>query len=389
MAVTNWLARAAARAQVETVTIALTWAIADVANVTINGKTVTFTATANTIANVVAGLLAALQASTIVEFLEITWASPGAGTITGTGKVAGKPFTVTASETTAGNGTCTTATTTAATGPNHVNDANNWSGAAVPVNGDEVNVDLSKGSMLYGLDQSAVTLAVCRIFRSSQTSNRAGLPLINTGGYTEYRETSLKWGATLATLDADCPVYFDFGLAQTACEVLRTAGALSGVPETRLIGSHASNVWEINSGFAAIGLFPGQTSNGATLRVNANASMAGGVDADFVNITNGGTLDISGVFTTFANEGGQATIRGDQNATTLAVTGGTVIKRFSGTIADVVVGPGTIDASQDLSPATFQNTVLEKDGVIKDPAQTITHNSGIEMGDTANQVQAA
>jgi hypothetical protein len=389
MAVTNWLARAAARAQISTATPANV-EIGDIFTLTINGKSISVTATAATVANVIGLFVTAWNASTITEFAEIT-ASDGTTLLRLTGDTAGKPFTVTSSTTDGGGAatqTLTVATPTAATGPNHWDDLNNWSGGAVPVTGDEANVDLSRGSVSYGLAQSAVTLAVLRVYRSSQTNNRLGLPLINASNYTEYRATALAIGATLCTLDADCATYIDFGSVQTNTEVLRTASSLSGIPETRLIGSHASNAWELNAGHTAIGLFPGQTSNGTTLRVNSNATLTSGPDADFVAVTNAGTMDMSGVFTTMNNESGAATIRGEQNATTLVVTGGTIVKRFSGTIADVAVGPGVIDADQDLSPATFNNTVIEAGGQIKDKAQTITHTN-LAMGDTVGSLSAA
>ena len=58
-------------------------------------KTVSAPAAAATVADVCVGLTALLVASTIPEFLEITWANSASTTITATAKTAGKPFTQT------------------------------------------------------------------------------------------------------------------------------------------------------------------------------------------------------------------------------------------------------------------------------------------------------
>lgn len=161
------------------------------------------------------------------------------------------------------------------------------------------------------------------------------------------------------------------------------------MPDARLWGTHASNVWEIAGGVAAIGLFSGVASNGATLRVGRNGSMICGADVVIVDVTNAGQLEYRGTFTDFTNEDGQASIYGTQAASTLVITGGTVYKRYSGTIADVDVGPGILDASLDLSPATHTNTAIHRGGEIYDPEETITHTNQIERGPGVSRLTAA
>ena len=106
---------APAVAQVDTLTPANV-EIGDVFTATINGKSITFTATVATVANVTAGIVAAWNVSTIQEFTEIT-ATDSTTHITLMGDTAGVPFTVTSSST--GDGapadTFTQATSTAAT----------------------------------------------------------------------------------------------------------------------------------------------------------------------------------------------------------------------------------------------------------------------------------
>jgi len=91
-------------AEVQSITVTGTWATADVAKLTINGNDVSFTvAGTQTIAAVVAGLVAAWNASAATDVAAIT-AADASPAITLTADVAGRPFRVTTSETTAGDG---------------------------------------------------------------------------------------------------------------------------------------------------------------------------------------------------------------------------------------------------------------------------------------------
>ena len=48
--------------------------------------------------------------------------------------------------------------TTASSGPEHWDDADNWSSGTIPANTDTIIVDNTAGSIKYGLDQTAVEL---------------------------------------------------------------------------------------------------------------------------------------------------------------------------------------------------------------------------------------
>jgi hypothetical protein len=158
MAEQRWLGGAAATTQVDTLTIALTWAAADTMTTTLTAEDGT-TSTVNT---VVAGSdneanrdahLADLQAvqtgGTIWD--TVTFASSSTDKITVTANVSGTPFYCTASETTAGNGTWARASTTANTGPNDWETTGNWSSASVPVNNDDVKFLTGRHPLLFGL----------------------------------------------------------------------------------------------------------------------------------------------------------------------------------------------------------------------------------------------
>lgn len=94
-----WIGDAVAVAQVVSV-VPLNVQIGDVFALTINAKSISVTATAATAANVVALFVAAIDATAIPEWQEVTAAaSSDGGTLTLTANTAGVPFTVTAGST--------------------------------------------------------------------------------------------------------------------------------------------------------------------------------------------------------------------------------------------------------------------------------------------------
>ena len=101
---------APAVAQVSRITPAVV-EIGDTFTVTMNGKSITVTATAATVANVLTLMVAAIAASTIPEFLELT-AANATTSLTLTANTAGVPFVVTSSASNGGFGGVSVSTTT-------------------------------------------------------------------------------------------------------------------------------------------------------------------------------------------------------------------------------------------------------------------------------------
>ena len=84
----------------------------------------------------------------------------------------------------------TVTTTTASSGPNHWDTADNWLPAGVPVDFDRVRFEFGSSDCLYGLDQSAVTLTEIEI--ASGYTGSIGLPRTNRNGFVEYRTRDLS-----------------------------------------------------------------------------------------------------------------------------------------------------------------------------------------------------
>ena len=210
MASITWTGHAAAIKQVDTITIANTWAADDTCTLTINskdlvvtiGSLVTTAQVATTIRQAIENIAFTDSTASMnldngkndfPELSEVVATVSGA-VVTLTAKKAGRPFTISVTETTAGNGTATEATAPAATGPNHWNAADNCSGAAVPSSDDTLYFDGSGNSdLLYSLTTGLNTITL--VVNKSYAGN-IGLPHINAqnplGVYEEYRETHLR-----------------------------------------------------------------------------------------------------------------------------------------------------------------------------------------------------
>ena len=360
--------------------------------VTINGKSITFTATAATVANVTAGLVALLQASTApAEFQGITWAD-NTTNITGTAEVAGVPFTQTSSAS-GGTATLTTAVTTAASGPNFWNVAANWSSGAVPVNGDDVYYDNTAIPILYGLANSGVALNSLTI-RNLQPGAAIGLPKDNPAGYVEYFDTELAIGTTSLIIDDEASQRIKINLGSaTACaiQVLNSGSGENGLPAVILRGTNASNTLEVTAGSVGIAIFGAETANLATVRNTGGSLLLGpGVAAITTAQQAGGTTECSSNITTLTMTGGTFTILGAATVTTLTVTGGTLQDNSSGTFTTVTVGDtGELDASGDLSPQTITNLTLNRGGSYNDPFRRLTITNKVTPGSDVSGLSAA
>lgn len=179
---TVWQGGASKTSQVNTGTIAGTWATSETITTTLDDENggeesvvTTVTGGSPSVENVRDQHLADLQAETTKTlFTRITWTSSGTDKIVATAHSnwSGVPFVIAGSETST-SGTFSYASTTANSGPNDLGTAANWSNG-VPVDDDDADIlphptevdalgfPLSY-SMLYGLNMSSVDLEALRV----------------------------------------------------------------------------------------------------------------------------------------------------------------------------------------------------------------------------------
>jgi len=413
MAKVIWTGGAKAVKQVSTVTIALTWADADYLTLTINGRDLVITiGTLVTVTQVAATVVEAFNGTALTdtsanaasappiadsggqgipEFYGIV-ATSTLGVVTLTGGTLGKPFTMTSTPTTAGNGTAAYAVGTAATGPNHADNGDNWDTGTIPADTNDIIFD-DRGldDVLYGLDQNGVSPASITI--TNGFVKYLGLLETNADSsankYPEYLETYLKYSnsvdATTCTLNVrgegtgSRRIKLDFGTGQTVANISSNGQKQTGVlsPPLLIKGTHASNIVNVMKGDVGIAFFDGDASTVATLTVGFETS----VDNDSTVVCGDGMT-----LTDIDQSGGSLTI--NDNTTTIDMTGGTLVA-MSGTHASLdCYGPSMFDlrAGTITTGAVGISATLDFSNGLQ--ARTVTNALQLYPGATLNDPNA-
>lgn len=210
MATATWIGGATLIRQVSTITVANAWAAADLANVTVNGRTLTVTVSSSATADVAEELAAAINASSktdgvvnsetrnvggqeIPEFTDFEAEAVGSTVVLTSTRDDGQPFTATVSETTAGSGTLAIATTVTPSGPHHADNPKNWLSGSLPSDGDTIEFLPGAPAMKYGLTYFRANTISFHLIRTTDYEEEIGLPAVNEeAGYPEYRTRFLQ-----------------------------------------------------------------------------------------------------------------------------------------------------------------------------------------------------
>ena len=405
MATAVWQGGAPAVAEVQTIAVDGTWADADTATVTVNGKAVTYTmadlGAVNTQLYVNAKLTAALNASTLPEFEEMTAVNTSNTVMTITADTAGRPWTATVASTTAGDGALgSPSVTTAATGPNVWDTAANWDGGAAPVAGDTVIFEHSDVDALYNLDQSSVDNLAVMTVKQSYTG-KLGLPRTNVQGgsaaadkYVEYRTQSLTVQIKALTIgkgSGSGSGRLKFSMENgTACaiRVLDTGTPIETDVESVIItNTHADTTAVLSKGSVGFNIFAGETGSLSTLDIGFRQNQIGcvtgksGSGTTLTTLTkSGGIYEVQAAVTTITHTGGTLTFSGTGAVTTLNARGGMVKYLSDGTLTNLLAdGGATVDYSQDMRSRTVSNGDVWKGATMLDPHKTVTWSAGIDL----------
>lgn len=431
MATRTWLGNAVNIFDVWTITIANTWAAGDTATITINGNDLVITVGASDTAttDVAQAIYEAFNATSkldggvsvgttdatsnvggqeINEFTELV-ATLSGSVVTLTARTAGKPIILSVVEDTAGDGTSAESNATVATGRNFFDNADNWSAATVPVDGDAIVYDRGNVDCLYNISQAALTPASLTI-TSGYTGN-IGLPPTNVDNsskpYAEYRTQALTLCDTGDATNTAVNIgggegngsrrlNLNFNDGQVTGNVYRTGQPIdSATPPLQIQGTHASNVWQILRGVVGFAILQGQSAVLATLRIgyitnrSTDAQIRCGSGTTLAVIEkDGGTLEVnSAIGTSLNNAEGETTINGTGEVTGLAVRGGAVRYNTTGTLGGnpIVAGTGLLDFSRDMRSKTVTNPIEvhgDKAKII-DPYK-VTGAIVIDMNQTGN-----
>lgn len=263
---------------------------------------------------------------------------------------------------------------TTPTGPFHWDNADNWSGGAVPVDGDTVIFEHNENPVLYGLDQSDVTLTLL-IIRASYTG-QIGLPPVNEAGYIEYRDRYLQIGATAVRIGegegtGSDRINIDFGSVQTDITVHNSATPAGvGQYAVNLKGTHASNALRVYQGSVGVAPYASEEAVFASIDVGFSEDQGSDVELYLGDDVQPGAMTVHGGLVTNAGRSGTAItsvlvtagdvyLGGTDGVTQLDIEGGTVRYRTNGTLGGntVVSGGGTLTFEGDLRPKTVTNAI--------------------------------
>ncbi len=389
-----WVGDAPEVAQVSTGTID-TYDAAGTYTVTINGKTVSVAGDTNE--NTTAtNLRAALNASTIPEFAEITW-SGATDAIIGTADTPGKPFTAVLSASGGSAAVTDFSTTTANSGPNACIAANfknvDTNARALPVDSDNLWFQDSDVSLLYALDAiSGVTLA--NLYVKASYEGQIGLPAYNTDGddqYAEYRPRFLVLeAATNCQIgegdgDGSARLQLDLSAGASAVTVWKTNSPAETSYHALIIkGTSASNTLTVKGGSVDVAPFDDDVATFATVVAagEAEVRLSSGCTLTTIIASGQSVVDIGAAFTTLTqSDSATVTRRGSGASTTINATAGILNEWGSGTVTNMNVGDGaTVDASGSPVAKTWTNTTVAGAFTINDAGRKVTFTNAISAG---------
>ncbi len=384
MATNRWRGDAAAVAKVITLTVG-SHVDADTFITTMNGKSITYTASGDTNNTVAAAIQALLAASLIPEFYEVVWTVSSA-VITGTAKTPGIPFTVSKS----GTGTYTLATPTASSGPNHGDLAANWSLGTLPDVGDDVLID--GGPDLLYLDNLAAAAYTTWRVKASFSGGKIGLPPFNKLGYYEYRARAWPMATTVPVTIGEGPGQGPsrVNINQTtalAATILKTGGRIDpNLPVVNIYGAASGTLTAAGScdiGIAADDDTTSATVTTATIDGAVTLTLGKGGTITTLNQYDGNVI-AWGTITTLNQKDGTAILY--KNPTTVTNDGGTTDARFTGTLATATFrGPKSkLECGNDPRGRTITDHTFTGKAVLSDPDKSVTWtNAGTWDNDSA------
>ena len=394
-AITIWEGRAPTSSKVAQVASASIDAVDIVAEittftVTISGLVVSQESDTN-VNTTTAALVVKLNAETDARFSAITWTNPGApsGDITATADVAGVQFKATLAAV-GGDGTVTDFTDdTPSAGPGHWNTAMNWSTRTVPVDTDIVVIGDSAQSIIYDIDQSAVELLSLTV--KSTFTGTIGLPINNTSGFVEGRDTHLTIGATTMTIDGSGSgrINIELSAGDLSNVIVTGSGtaAVSGVPPILLRGGvGGSSTLHIRKGTVGAAWYADEVAEFTTVNMdfitnqNTDAVLLAGTGAAITTLTkNGGSASISSNLTTLIQTAGSVSINGAATVGTMKLRGGTCFYKSIGTLASVIASGGVLDFRADSRARTVTTAVAYAGASIYDPLGTVAWTNDIDL----------
>ena len=307
-------------------------------------------------------------------------------------------MTATSSLTGSGTQTFTLTTTTTPTGPNWFDNANNWSGSAVPVDGDNVWF-VSGPACKFGLSNSSIDpAAVYMPSTYNDTGAQIGLYDINPLGYREYRTkrltlSSSSVGTSMPVVigqgdDSGCKlIRLDTGTRLTDLQIYKTDDADRDQGfAVDWLGTNANNTVTVMRGDFASAMGVGEVATIKTLTMGYVSDVEGdalvqlgpGVTLTNVKKVGGDLQQYCGASGTWEQTAGTTEVLGSGSLTAPAVRGGDLYYSSTATLAGspaaTVSGTGKFSFEHNMATKSVTNAfkVYGDEADVYDPHKVVT-----------------
>lgn len=411
----HWRPQATPTTQRTTATFSGTYSAADTVTVTIGASDLELTvgtdASTTTIAEEVKqavnasdttsqlgdGYFRSAGGKNIATFTEVK-AEVNGSVVTFYGTTPGKPVTIAITED-AGSGSVSVSTVQAATGPHHFDNADNWTGGAVPADGDTAWFDSGSVDCKYALDDLRSNTKIVAVRVTTDYTGQIGLNWLNTDGnttnhYREYRTRALQLYDPNDASPTDLIIetgnhggiggryLFDLASQDFDDVLIRNAGSVKATPSVEIYGGSVANMY-VGGGWVVVDPENVAQSSGMTidaLTIGAKVDEQPGQTATRVTFgsltrwASGGTtvgiysgdvvfdcpLDTGTPAAALTVHGGHAHLRGDGDLDALTVRGGQFTWTGDGTAnaAINVWGGATLDLSGDSRSKSFNGVTM-------------------------------
>lgn len=375
----TYVGNAAVTRQVDTITIT-GFDAATTYRVTIANKVASVVGVTSA-AETASALRAAFAAMTDAVFRELASAYTSGSSFTVTGPTDGTPFTLAVSVS-GGSGTISRTATTAPSSPEDGAIAANYSGNALPTNGDTLVFERPNLSVKWGLTALAA-VALAQFTRKSTWNGAIGLPDINpAGGYAEYRTKEFSVNCVSVRIEqsrqdqAQQIRLLQVSASACAFSVIGDGGGSAvGSEAVEVRGLASTSSVNASGGSVAVATAAGATATltGVTA-TNATVRLGAGVTLTDISLANCQAQIDCGYTNLDVDIGGTVIVGTAAAGTNTTVDDGTISWRSSGSPGTVNIGSGgSFDAS--LAPAAFAVTdpvTVSGGGSLLDPAGRIT-----------------
>jgi len=273
--------------------------------------------------------------------------------------------------------------------------AANWSGAAVPVDGDFVYLENSSVSVTAGLDQSAIALASLTIAQSYTGSIGTATAYLQIGSVLtnigQYFGISRPNGSPMIKLDLN-----DDDTTTGTINVWDSGSTSDpNVPTIRLLVNDAASILNVYKGSVGVAPITGETSVIGIINVSyvsnvasdANLFVGSGVTLTTLEIFGGKNI-LNCATVTITTWAGTLTTNGTGVILTLNVFGGTVTSNSSGTIAAAnIKPPGFLDMTKSVTARTITTLLRDNGGKISYEVGDVTLTNKIAPIATSGRME--